>query len=70
MEEQDRLITRKKFLKISAAGLLGIGLLGRAPSLKAKSQKNEVPKKPEYRTLGRTAIKMTAVGYGASRFSS
>ena len=65
--KRDHLISRKEFIKISVAGLLGIGLSEKAPSLLAKSRKNQVQRKAEYRTLGRTAIKVTAVGYGASR---
>lgn len=66
-DERDRLITRKEFFRISAAGLLGIGFLGKAPFLRANPIKNQLQERPEYRTLGRTAIKVTAVGYGASR---
>jgi predicted aldo/keto reductase-like oxidoreductase len=67
MVEEDHFITRKEFLKISAAGLLGVGLLGKAPHLLAKPQKTQTRQIPEYRTLGRTGIKVSAVGYGASR---
>jgi predicted aldo/keto reductase-like oxidoreductase len=67
VEEEDHFITRKEFLKISAAGLLGVGLLGKAPHLLAKPQKTQPQPIPEYRTLGRTGIKVSAVGYGASR---
>ena len=65
--ERDHFITRKEFLKISAAGLLGVGLLGKAPRLLAKPQETQAQKIPEYRILGRTGIKVSAVGYGASR---
>ncbi|MGD9033087.1 MAG: aldo/keto reductase [Desulfobacteraceae bacterium] len=67
VEERDHFITRKKFLKISAAGLLGVGLLGKARRLLAKPQKTQTQEIPEYRILGRTGIKVSAVGYGASR---
>jgi hypothetical protein len=65
-KKQDHLMTRKRFLKISSAGLLGAGLLGKTSSLFGKSQKNQVKKNPQYRILGRTGIEVTAVGYGAS----
>jgi len=64
---RDNLITRKEFLKISAAGLLGVGLFGKAPRLLAKPLEKQAQKMPEYRILGRTGIKVSAVGYGASR---
>ena len=67
VEERDHFFTRKEFLKISAAGLLGVGLLGKAPRLLAKPQETQTQKIPEYRILGRTGIKVSAVGYGASR---
>jgi len=67
VEERDHFITRKEFLKISAAGLLGVGLLGKAPRLLAKPQETQTQKIPEYRLLGRTGIEVSAVGYGASR---
>ena len=67
VEKRDHFITRKEFLKISAAGLLGVGLLGKAPPLLAKPQEAQTRKIPEYRILGRTGIKVSAVGFGASR---
>ena len=67
VEERDHFITRKEFLKISATGLLGAGLLIKAPRLLAKPQETQTQKIPEYRILGRTGIKVSAVGYGASR---
>ena len=65
-EKQDRLMTRKKFIRISSAGLLGVGLLGKSTALLGRSLKNQVEKNPERRMLGRTGIKVTALGYGAS----
>ena len=59
-------MTRKKFIRISSAGLLGVGLLGKSTALSGKSLKNQVEKNPERRMLGRTGIKVTALGYGAS----
>ena len=67
VEKRGHFITRKEFLKISAAGLLSVGLLGKAPRLLAKSQETQTPQRPEYRMLGRTGMKVSAVGYGASR---
>lgn len=68
-EKRDRLMTRKKFIKISSAGLLGVGLLGKSTALLGKSLKNQVEKNPERRMLGRTGIKVTALGYGASHIT-
>jgi aryl-alcohol dehydrogenase-like predicted oxidoreductase len=65
-EKQDCLMTRKDFIKISSAGLLGAGLIGKSSALLGKSLNNQVEKKPERRVLGRTGIKVTALGYGAS----
>jgi len=65
-EKQDRLMTRKKFIRVSSAGLLGVGLLGKSTALLGKSLKNQVEKNPEHRMLGRTGIKVTTLGYGAS----
>jgi len=64
--KQDRLMTRKEFIKISSAGMLGAGLLGKSSTLLGKSLKNQAEKNPERRILGRTGIKVTALGYGAS----
>jgi len=66
-DKKDHLITRKKFLKISFAALLGAGFFGKVSPLLAKSRKNQTQNNSEYRVLGRTGIKVTAVGYGASR---
>ncbi len=63
-KKQDRLMTRKKFVRISSAGLLGVGLLGKSTALSGKSLKNQVEKNPERRMLGRTGITVTALGYG------
>ena len=65
-EKQDSLMTRKKFIRISSAGLLGAGFLGKSTALLGKSLKNKVEKNLEHRMLGRTGIKVTALGYGAS----
>jgi aryl-alcohol dehydrogenase-like predicted oxidoreductase len=66
-EEKNHFMTRKEFLKISAAGLLGVGLLGKAIPVPAESRARQARKTPEYRILGRTGMKVSAVGYGASR---
>jgi len=67
VEERDHFVTRKEFLKMSAAGLLGVGILGKAHRLLAKTQETQTRKIAEYRILGRTGIKVSAVGFGASR---
>jgi len=67
VEKRDNLITRKEFLKISAAGIVGVGLLGKVPGVIAKPTETHTPKTLDYRILGRTGIKVSSVGYGASR---
>ena len=66
-DKKDNLITRKEFFKTSSTALLGAGLFMEASSVLAKPVKNQAQRNPEYRVLGRTGIKVTAVGYGASR---
>ena len=65
-EKPDRLMTRKDFIKITSAGLLGAGLLGKSSALLGKSPEKQIERKPEHRALGKTGIKVTALGYGAS----
>lgn len=58
-------INRKEFLYLSSGGLLGVSI-AEHPSL-ALAEKVFDPKKVEYRTLGRTNLKVTAVGFAGSR---
>ena len=68
MKEQimnDKRSNRRKFLKNSSVGLLGIGLLGKrniiTPSLE---RLDDLPKIKEYRTLGRTGFRVSNLGFG------
>lgn len=71
--KKDRLITRKEFIKRSSAGLLAAGLVpGLRPAGQEKAEKEAqgspvaLPERP-MRVLGKTGIKVTPVGFGASR---
>jgi len=66
VERDNNRITRKDFLKKSCAGLLTFRLFGESPVSLSKKQKIEQFSQ-EYRTLGRTGIKVIPLGYGASR---
>lgn len=65
-DKNDTLLSRKEFLKKTSAGLLTFGLLGGIPQL-INAQKAQAKVSPKYRVLGRTGIKVSPVGYGASR---
>ena len=56
-------ITRKEFIKKSAAGVAGLALLKNKTSRSEDSLLSTI----EYRTLGRTGIKDSPVGMGATR---
>lgn len=58
-------ITRKEFLKKSSTAVLGLGVLGLGARTSG-SGKPHLPSVP-LRTLGRTGIKVSALGFGASR---
>ena len=60
-------MSRKDFLKKTSAGLLTYGILNAAPLKLSNSQTGPRQTQPEYRVLGRSGIKVTSVGYGASR---
>ncbi|MFC1558501.1 aldo/keto reductase [candidate division KSB1 bacterium] len=57
-------ISRKEFLEKSCAGILAYGLTKNVPVQVAGEDKRNIA---EYRTLGRTGIKVSSVGFGASR---
>jgi len=71
MKDKKDLITRKTFLKRTSAGLILCGLMGpaRAPLRAFEDPVEDPGKKPAVplRVLGRTDIKVTPVGFGASR---
>lgn len=65
-EEHHERISRKEFIKKSSAGLLALGFLGKS-SWKHRRISQQSKPVSKYRTLGRTGLKVTVVGYGASR---
>jgi aryl-alcohol dehydrogenase-like predicted oxidoreductase len=64
---QDNSISRKEFLKKSAAGLAGFSLINTLPPRLFGSSEEKIKTGSEYRILGKTGLKVTTVGYGASR---
>ena len=66
MDQADKnLINRKKFLQMSSSGIVGLGLVGCSPVSILKKPTTKVTL--HYRTLGRTGLKVSFVGHGASR---
>jgi len=68
----DHEMKRRNFLKKSALGLLGAGLLSsNTKTLSAQEEKKEapaeLPKIKSYRTLGRTGFKVSDIGSGGPR---
>ncbi len=60
-------IDRRQFLKKSAAGIVGAGVLGTSPGLRAQEKGAEQkPKVKGYRVLGRTGFKVSDIGFGAA----
>ena len=66
-EHKDNQMSRKGFLIKTSAGLLGYSLFRGDRSGLFNSQTASKQTFPEYRLLGRTGIKVTPVGFGASR---
>ncbi|HAV40944.1 MAG TPA: hypothetical protein DCW97_00830 [Acidobacteria bacterium] len=67
MDKDAKPLSRKEFLKTSAAGILGIcfSSISVKDSNSAGQKKNE--ERPGLAELGRTGIKVTPLGFGASR---
>ncbi len=58
-------INRRNFIKTSAAGMMGAGLMSQAPLLAADKEANgKKVKIREYRVLGRTGFKVSDIGCG------
>jgi uncharacterized protein len=55
---------RRRFLKNSAWGVLGLGLSGRRPAAAQASAADERPRIRDYRTLGRTGFKVSDISCG------
>ena len=60
-------LNRRKFLKNSAVGMVGAGMLGPAKLLgfQEKEETTASPKIKEYRTLGRTGFKVSDISTGS-----
>ena len=58
-------IDRKEFLRRSTIGITGLSLTGCSSS--GKLRQSTVKNSLHYRTLGRTGLKVSFVGHGASR---
>jgi len=58
-------LNRRNFIKASAAGIVGTGILAQAPIMAAIEEKKAKPVKiKEYRVLGRTGFKASDIGAG------
>ena len=66
-EHKDNQMSRKGFLTKTSAGLLGYSLFRGDRFRLFNSQTASKQTFPEYRLLGRTGIKVTPIGFGASR---
>jgi len=66
-DHKDKLISRKGFLSKASAGLLTFGLFPGERFRLSDSHAGDKQAFPEYRQLGRTGIRVTPVGFGASR---
>ncbi len=64
---QQAQVSRKEFLKRSTSGLIGIGIAGLASEKSIDISYGS--EKAQYRMLGRTGLKVTAVGLGSVRTS-
>ncbi|MFC2157288.1 aldo/keto reductase [Acidobacteriota bacterium] len=60
-------MTRKEFLKKTSTAVIGLGLMGKSSGMLIANKYSKVPETSNLRTLGRTGIKVTPVGFGASR---
>jgi len=58
-------MNRKEFVTVSASGLVGIGLGGCTPGGVRRKKTGAVD--VQYRALGKTGLKLSTVGFGASR---
>lgn len=60
-------MNRRNFLKNSAIGMVGAGVVSQAPGLKAEETPGDEPLKIKaYRTLGRTGFKVSDIGSGGN----
>jgi predicted aldo/keto reductase-like oxidoreductase len=61
----NRKLNRRRFLRSASIGVLGVGLFGnKGFATTIKDQKNDLPRKLVYRTLGKTGIKVPVIGMG------
>ncbi|MFC1851309.1 aldo/keto reductase [candidate division CSSED10-310 bacterium] len=62
-----RKMTRKEFLTESTSGLIGLFLATKTSSLQAGSDKPASKSDAPFRTLGKTGVNVSPMGFGASR---
>ena len=67
IKTNDYPLSRKEFLKKSSKGLLALTLLRQIPLSLFPAPAAYAQAAPHYRTVGRTKIKVSPVGFGASR---
>lgn len=67
MSHKKSTLTRKEFIKKSSAGILAVGTTISAPALLLNLRSLPAQVAPSFRTLGRTGLKVSTVGLGASR---
>ncbi|MCK4966544.1 aldo/keto reductase, partial [bacterium] len=60
-ENKDKKISRKEFIKRTSAGVLGLSLFGN--SVNGEEKKGNA----EYRTLGKTGIRVVPIGFAVAR---
>ena len=65
--DSNKKMSRKDFLKKTSVGLLSLGFLKGIPVKFSNSCRVFGKSSPIYRTLGRTGIEVSPIGYGASR---
>ena len=66
-KQNDDLMSRKQFLGRTTAGLFALGVSGAIPSWLMGSESPGAGSFPRYRTLGRSGIEVSALGFGVSR---
>jgi aryl-alcohol dehydrogenase-like predicted oxidoreductase len=67
IDNNDNPLSRKEFLRKSSKGLLALTLFGKIPLSLLPAREAYAKAYPPYRTVGRTQLKVTPVGFGASR---
>jgi aryl-alcohol dehydrogenase-like predicted oxidoreductase len=63
----DNPLSRKEFLRKASKGLLALTLFGKIPLSLLPARTAYAKASPEYRTVGKTKLKVAPVGFGSSR---